>query len=129
MGGCRSRRFVAHGVADGRFVHAAGNFAPAMAVALGGDCGSVCSIDRTCGVPGSDHEADAGADLCIVSGVSAWSGRRLWGIDHEECLRDPTAGEVKRLPASGVAFCEINILLDILPDLQQLARRYWLTNK
>ena len=92
--GCGDQRFVIHRAAGVGVVHLAGTAAAAMAVAVGGNGGSVYSADGVGRVHDSYREADAGADLWIVSGIFPRHRGSLWRLGHAGCGGQSEAGEV-----------------------------------
>ena len=71
-----------------------GTAAAAMAVAVGGNGGSVYSADGVGRVHDSYCEADAGADLWIVSGIFPRHRGSLWRLGDAGCGGQSEAGEV-----------------------------------
>src|SRR4029077_15898067 len=94
MGGCSDQRFAVYCAVGVGFVHLAGTAAAAMAVAVGGDGGGVYSADGVVRIRHSYGEADAGADLWIVSGIFPWHRWSLWRLGHAGCGEQSEAGEV-----------------------------------
>ena len=94
MRGCGDQRFVIHRAAGVGVVHLVGTAAAAMAVAVGGNGGSVYSADGVGRVHDSYCEADAGTDLWIVSGIFPWHRGGLWRLGHAGCGGQSEAGEV-----------------------------------
>lgn len=75
-------------------MHDAGDVAAAVALAVGGDGGNFCAADRTGCLSGVNGEADAGADLWIVFGISSRRRGRVRRIGDAGRDRKPSAGKV-----------------------------------
>ena len=108
LGRCCRQRSAVHGAARSDGLHAAGNAAAAMALALGRHGGRVCSSYRTCSLRGSDGEAYAGSDLWIVSRVSSGHCRGLRRFDH--AARDPEFKRGKVIPDSFTWLRAVHVL-------------------
>lgn len=65
-----------------------------MALAMGGDRRGLYSFNGACGLSDPNREAFAGADLWIVSRVSARDRGGVWGIGDAQGDGQPAAGEV-----------------------------------